>query len=217
MDRIERAICKLLAPALKQHGFALHKEWGGFVRFQPYGSDAFLVVNQGTSSGKYFEIKCYPAIRHDCIEIPWNTFGFIYGEESQQQTATLTYIFPRGNLPSLKVIPASMDANVASVAQELENVFTTKALPFYQRFANLAEVEKLVNNRPLDVLGPYGAGGPLEDRTIRSLLLAKAVNPARYALVREAFFTSEKKTMFPRDKCIEMVNKVDDMQLPKAP
>ena len=213
MDKIERAIAKLLAPTLKAQGFELRKEWGFFVRPQPYGYDALIVVNQGTASGKYFEIKVYAEVRHDRIEIPWNTLGFVYDlDEAQQQTWTLKLDRPR-NAPILKIVPASMEADIAAVAQEVEALFGNTSLPFYQRFADLHEVEKFVNERPLAELMPYSAGGPLEDRAMRSLLLAKAVNPARYTSVREAFLTSEKKTLFPREHCLEMVKRIDEMVL----
>ena len=65
MDRIERAIYKKIEPLLKQHGFSLHKDWGIYVRPQPYGHDAVLVVNQGTAGvgPRHFEIRPYFHIR----------------------------------------------------------------------------------------------------------------------------------------------------------
>ena len=66
------------------------------MRPQLYGHDAFLVVNQGTASGKYFEINVYAEVRHDCVERPWNTLGFVYDlDEAQQQTWTLKINRPR--------------------------------------------------------------------------------------------------------------------------
>ena len=73
MDKIERAIAKVLVPTLKAQGFELHKTGGFFVRPQSWLTQ-LMVVNQGTASGKYFEINVYAEVRHDCIEIPWNTF-----------------------------------------------------------------------------------------------------------------------------------------------
>lgn len=211
MDKIERAIAKVLVPTLKAQGFELHKNWGFFVRPQSYGFDALMVVNQGTASGKYFEINVYAEVRHDCIEIPWNTFGFVYNlDEAQEQTGTLMLRRPPAE-PILKVFPASMEADIATVAREVEAFFVTTSLPFYQRFAELREVERLVNEKPLAELMPYSAGGPLDHLAMRSLLLAKAVNPTRYASVREAFLKSEKKTLFPREQCLEMVKRIDEM------
>lgn len=212
MDRIERAICKLLLPSLKKQGFELRQDWGFFVRKQPYGFDALMVVNQGAAGGKNFEINIFSEVRHDCIEQPWNTLGFIYGEDSQQQSWTV--MLPRArNAPTLKVFPASMEADIAMVAYEVEVLFSQTSLPFYERFADLREVEKLANTSPLSDLSPYSVGGPLDHQAMRSLLLAKAVNPARYASVREAFVTSDKKTLFPREKCMELLRRVDAMEL----
>ncbi len=212
MDRIERAIGKAIQPLLKQHGFELRKDWGYFVREQPYGRDAMYVINQGTALGRFFEIGCHPSIRHNRVEIPWNTLGLVYGDDGQKQTSTLVLGFPRGlHPPPLKVFSESMAADVTNVAHEVESVFVQKALPFYQRFADLKEIEQLANRVPLAELLPYTVGGPLEDRAMRSLLLAKAVNPERYSIVREAFLTTDKKTLFPRERCMQMLKQVDEI------
>jgi hypothetical protein len=47
---------------------------------------------------------------------------------------------------------------------------------------------------------------------MRSLLLAKAVNPARYAAAREAFVTLD-KGMFSQEKRLDMLSRVDAMEL----
>lgn len=215
MDRIERALYKRIEPLLKQHGFALHKDWGIYVRPRPYGHDAVLVVNQGTAGvgPRHFEIRPYFHVRHDSIEVPWNTLGMVYGE-GQLETATLSYISPRpANEPTLKVMPASMDEDIARVAQEIEAVFLQKGLPFYERFADLNAIEELANKAPLADILPYGVGGPMEHRAMRSLLLAKAVSPQRYAAVREEFIRQD-KGMFPRERRLQMLQRVDDMVLP---
>lgn len=210
MDRIERAICKLLSPILKLQGFELSKEWGFFVRKQSYGFDALMIVNQGTASGKNFEISVSSAIRHDRIEIPWNSLGFIYGKENQDQSWTMMLQRPR-NAPTLKVFPASLEEDTAVVTQDIATFFTQMSMPFYQCFADLREIEKVSNKIPLADLSPYSIGGPTDHRAMRSLLLAKAVNPERYASVREAFMTSDKKTLFPREKCMDLLKRIDAM------
>jgi hypothetical protein len=216
MDRIERAICKKIEPLLKRHGFSLHKKWGYFVRPQPYGHDAFLVVNKGTAGmgPRHFEIAPHCEIRHDRIEIPWNTLGMVYGEDNQQQTCTLVLGFPRDvKAPPLKVMPATMNEDITRIAAETEAVFTQTALPFYERFADLRAIEELANKQPLTDFMPYTVGLAMEDRAMRSLLLAKAVNPSRYALVRETFLKLD-KGMFPREKRLDMLRRVDEMVLP---
>ncbi|MFG5775757.1 hypothetical protein ACFIQF_01665 [Comamonas sp. J-3] len=212
MDRIERAICNTMQATLKRYGFELCKDWGYFVRNQGYGHDAFLVVNQGTAKGRFFEIKCYVEVRHDRIEIPWNTLGMVYGEDNQRQTWTLNWRPPLGqDAVPMHVVPESMNEDAARIGQELSNVFEQRALPFYQRFGDLAEVEEWVNKKPLADTNP-SAGGPIEHLAMRSLLLAKAVNPQRYAAVREAFIQMD-KGMFPRERRIQMLQKVDSMLL----
>lgn len=212
MDRVEKAINKVLQPTLAAQGFALNKEWGYFVRKQPYGFDALTVVNQGTAKGRFFEIKCYAEVRHDRIEVPWNTLGMVYGEDNQLQTWTLLY---KGRadpkLPVLKVNPESMAADVEHVAREIAEFFTQQAHAFYQRFGDLRAVEEWVNKIPLAELNP-SAGGPMEDRAMRALLLAKAVNPGRYASVRETFIALD-QGMFPREQRMQMLQKVDNMVL----
>lgn len=216
MDRIERAIYKKIEPQLKQHGFSLHKEWGIYVRPQPYGHDAVLVVNQGTAGvePRHFEIRPYFHIRHDRIEVPWNMLGMVYGE-GQLETSTLSYISPRSvSEPTLKVMPATMNDDIARIAQEIETIFLQKGLPFYDRFVDLHAIEELANKKPLADIAPYGVGGPMEHRAMRSLLLAKAVNPQRYAAVRETFIQLD-KGMFPREKRLQMLQRVDEMELPE--
>lgn len=212
MDRVERAINKVLQPTLEAQGFTLKKEWGYFVRKQSYGFDAFTVVNQGTAKGRFFEIKCYAEVRHDRIEVPWNTLGMVYGEDNQLQTWTLLY---KGRadpkLPVLKVHPESSASDVEHVAHEIAEFLTQQAQPFYQRFSDLREVEEWVNKTPLADLNP-SAGGPAEHLAMRALLLAKAVNPDRYASVRETFIT-EDKGMFPRERRMQMLQKVDNIVL----
>ena len=217
MDRIARAICKMIEPLLKHYGFALHKGWGIFVRPKPYGHDAFLVVNKGTAGvgPRHFEINTPCGIRHGRIEIPWNTLGMVYGEDNQQQTSTLVLGFPRGTkAPPLKVMPATMDEDIARIATETECVFTQTAVPFYERFADLRAIEELANKQPLADFMPYTVGLAMEDRGMRSLLLAKAVNPQRYAAVRETFIQLD-KGMFPREKRLQMLQRVDEMVLPE--
>lgn len=212
MDRLERAICNALQPMLHQQGFELNKAWGYFVRKQPYGFDALLVVNQGTAKGRCFDIKCYAQIRHDRIEIPWNTFGFVYGEDNQKQTWTLNYKNMRGTeAAEMRVVPESMAADVARTAREVAAIFAQRAVPFYERFADLREVEAWANKDPLAETNP-SLGGAVEDRGTRGLLLAKAVNPQRFPAVREAFLRLE-KGMFPRAKRLEVLEKIDAMSI----
>ncbi len=214
MNKIELALCRAIEPALAAHGFKLERSHGGFFRYCTYGFDDFLVVDQGTAlfgPGEH-EIGCPCGIRHDRIEIPWNSLGFIYGESNRLRTATVVLGFPRGRAaPALRVSLGNRDDDLASVARALEATFVECALPFYARFKDLRQVESFANGRPLADLSPYTLGLPLEHRAMRSLLLAKAVNPDRYPVVRAAFLNSDKKTMFPRDRCLEMLATVDEL------
>jgi hypothetical protein len=131
---------------VRQQGFEFRKDWGYFVRDQTYGFDALPVVNQGTAKGRFFEIKCYAEVRHDRIEIPWNTLGMVYGEDNQRQTWTLNYKDMAGLQASpMKVVPESITTD----GQEVTTLLVQKALPFYQRFGDLSEVEEWVNKNPL--------------------------------------------------------------------
>jgi hypothetical protein len=211
MDRLERTVCRKLETLLAPSGFTLHQAWGFFVRPQPYGHDAFMVVNQGTAGvgPRHFELAPHCSVRHDCIEVPWNSLGLVYGAENQLQTATLVLGFPRGmQAPPLKVFPATRRDDLARVAEECYSVFIQHALPFFERFANVAAIEKLANDHPLQDIAPYTVGGPMEHRGMRSLLLAKTINPSRYATVRELFVHLD-KGMFPRERRMEMLQKID--------
>lgn len=174
-----------------------------------------LVVNKGTAGlgARHFEIGAHCSIRHDIVERPWNTLGLVYGEENQLQTSTLVLGFPRGmNAPPLKIMPTTMKEDIAKIAAETERVFVEKALPFYARFADIRAIEELANKNPLAEIMPYTVGGPMEHRAMRSLLLAKVVNPQRYASVRETFLKLD-QGMFPREKRLEMLRRVDEMAL----
>jgi hypothetical protein len=72
-------------------------------------------------------------------------------------------------------------------------------------------LEAFANANPLADIPRFTLGLPLEHRAMRSLLLAKAVNPGRYALVRHAFVNSTQKTLFPRERCMDMLRRVDEM------
>jgi len=215
MDRIGRAVAQQMKPVLEGHGFDFRSSWNGFVRDTEYGSEAFLVVNQGTTMGmgRFFEMKCYPAVRHEVIEVPWNTFGFVWGEEAQRQTATLTYTHPRGNLPVIKVAPSSLKTDVEAAAQEMSRVFKERALPFFGKFSELSAVEEFVNRQPLAELYPYNAGGPLDHLAARSLLLAKASNKNRYRAVRDACLASTKKTLWPRERYLQTIEHIDSLAI----
>ena len=214
MDRIERAINKVLAPTLKAAGFELKKEWNCFVKFTDYGFDSFMVIDQGRLDVDQISIGCSIGIRHNRIQELFNTFGFIYGEEEQKQNVTFSLSYPfnaRKNLDDyLKLNALTLQEDIAIVAKHLEQAFAEHAIPFYNRFSKLSEVEELLNKKPLADISPYSGGFIPEDLMVTSLLCAKAVNPARYDLVREACVAME-GGMYPKEKRMEILKKVDAM------
>ncbi|PIF77364.1 hypothetical protein CLU95_4538 [Variovorax sp. 54] len=212
MDRIERAITKILRPKLAEHGFELSKKWDCFVRKQNSGEDSFVVVNQGTAkgAGKFYEINCFADVRHERVELPWNTLGMVYGED-QMHTWTLQYKPRERHLPPMTVSLTSVEADVEHVAGQLAGLLDHSEKVFYPRFADLKEVEEWVNKNPLADTNPT-AGGPIEHLAMRALILAKLVNPPRYAAVREAFLALD-KGMFPRERRMAMLQRVDEMSL----
>jgi hypothetical protein len=210
MDRIERAITKILRPKLAEHGFEFSKTWDCFVRKQNKCEDSFLVVNQGTAlgAGKFYEINCFAAIRHGQVEVPWNTLGMVYGE-AQMQTWTLQYKPRPRNLPPMTVSVTSVEADIEHVAGQLGSLFDHSEKVFYARFADLREIEEWVNKNPLALTNPT-AGGVIEHLAMRALILAKLVNPPRYAAVRETFLALD-NGMFPRERRMVMLQKVEEM------
>ena len=117
MDRIERAINKVLAPTLKAAGFELKKEWNCFVKFTDYGFDSFMVIDQGRLDVDQISIGCSIGIRHNRIQELFNTFGFIYGEEEQKQNVTFSLSYPfnaRKNLDDyLKLNALTLQEDIA--------------------------------------------------------------------------------------------------------
>lgn len=216
MDRIERNINKLIAPTLEAAHFQLNKEWGYFVRKTSYGFDAFIVINKGRIDGDKFGIRCAIEVRHDVIEVPWNSLGFIYGEDAKLETSTFTLAYPSIHLGAkndmLKLSPATLKEDIEIAAKDIAQAFIQHAVPFYNRFSHLEEVEKALNKSPMMDISPYTGGLPVEHRAMRSLLCAKAVNPERYDLVRETFIKMN-KGMFPLEKRMQMLEKVDAMKL----
>lgn len=216
MDKIERAINKLIAPTLQTAGFELKKDWGGFFRFTEYGFDSFIVINKGRTEVNYFGIACGIMVRHDRIQKVFNTFGFIDGDEEQKQNSTfvLGYPYDERGLPNVyfNINPATMQADIEDIAQKLLQAFHDVAIPFYETYSNLVAIEEKLNINPLADIWPYTGGGMLEDRMVTSLLCAKAVNPDRYQLVREACL-NVKGGMYPKEKHLEIVKKMDELQL----
>lgn len=212
MDRIERAITKILRPTLGEHGFELSKKWNCFVRQQNGVDDSFLVVNMGTAlgAGKFYEIDCFAQVRHGRVELPWNTLGMVYGD-SQLHTWTLNYSPRARNLPPMTVSMTSVEADLEHVAGQLAGLLDHAEKVFYPRFADLKEVEEWVNKTPMADTNP-SAGGPVEHLAMRGLILAKLVNPPRYAAVREAFLALD-RGMFPRERRMAMLQRVDEMSL----
>ena len=216
MDKIERNINKIISSTLEAANFQLNKEFGYFVRKTSYGHDAFVVINQGRVDGDKFGIGCAIEVRHDIIENPWNSLGFIYGENEKLETSTLTMAYPSVRFGSKsdmwKLTPATLKENIEMVAMEIAQAFTKHAVPFYNQFSHLEEVEKMLNKVPMADISPYTGGLPVEHRAMRSLLCAKAVNPERYSVVRDTFVKMN-KGMFPFEKRMEMLEKVDAMKL----
>lgn len=214
MDKFERAINKLLAPKLAAAGFELKKDWNGFFRFTDYGFDEFMVISKGRVDVDCFGIACAIAVRHERIQTPFNTLGFIHGEEEQRQNPTLVlgYPFYKWGTPReyLQVRLTHMAEDTAAVAVQLEEAFLEQATIFYKRFSRLSEVEELLNREPMADISPYSGGFIPEDRAVTSLLCAKAINPLRYDAVKDAFIAQD-KGMYPREKRMELINRVDKM------
>lgn len=210
MDKIQRAINKLIAPNMQAAGFELKKDWGGFYRFTAYGFEEFTVINKGRVDIHYFGIACAIAVRHDRIQKTFNTFGFIYGEEEQKQNATfvLGYPYDEKGLPNeyLKISPATMQEDIEKVAEQISQAFQEQAIPFYATYSNLAVVEEKLNAKPLADIRPYTGDAILEHRIVTSLICAKAVNTNRYDSVREACVKAD-GGMYPMEKRMEVLKK----------
>lgn len=214
MSPLERAIARKVAPQLKQAGFALVAGWNAFVRETDYGNDCLGIVNKGTAAPGpiHNEISIHCSIRHDAVEIPWNTIGLVYGE-GQLQTATLVLGFPRGvAAPKLKVFTQTKDADIDRIANEGLAIFHEVAVPFFSRFQNLREIEALANAHPLEDITPFTVGLAMEHRAFRSLILARLVNPDRYGQIRAKFLDGN-VGMFPPERRLAMLAKVDALQL----
>lgn len=217
MNALESAIARAMAAPLKAAGFDLRRSWNSFIRSTAYGHDKLIIVDQGTAAPgpRHHEISIHCAVRHEAVERPWNTLGLVYGD-AQLHTATLVLGFPRGMAaPTLKIFAESRDADVARVASEGIAIFREIAMPFFQRFSHLRAVEELVNARPLDDFMPYTVGLAMEHRAFRSMILAKLVNPNRYALIREQFL-ARNVGLFPVERRLAMLAQVDAMQLSRA-
>jgi hypothetical protein len=217
MNSLESAIARSMSAPLKAAGFTLKRNSNAFVRSTAYGHDRLIVVDQGTAAPgpRHHEISIHCAIRHDAVEQPWNTLGLVYGD-GQPETATLVLGFPRGMAaPRLKVFADTRETDIARVANEGIAIFQDIALPFFERFSRLQVVEAFVNEDPLADIMPYNVGLAMEHRAFRSMLLAKLVNPERYASIREQFL-ARNVGMFPVERRLAMLAKVDAMQLSAA-
>ena len=215
MDRIERSISKLLVPSLATYGFALAKERHCFIKFTDYGFDNFMVINKGRIDNDYYGVSCAIGIRHDKVQLPFNSLGFIHGDEAQQENTTLVLRYPSYSwgrpFEYLKLYSTSPE-DIAKMTDEIANVFVEQALSFYQRFSQLCEIEELLNKEPMEDISPYSGGFFPEDRVVTSLLCAKAVNPARYDMVKEAFVKKNQGT-WPLEKRMEILKKIDEIKI----
>ena len=216
MDKIERAISKVLEPKLAEYGFKLIKKRHKFVRFTDYGFDEFMVINKGRVEVGFLGIECGPGIRHDKIQSIYSSLdSTVYGNDSNKEFSTLVMRYPFYSwgkpFEYMKLYSASAD-DIANMAEDISRVFSEHARPFYQRFSQLSEVEELLNKEPMADISPYSGGFFPEHRVAISLLCAKAVNPARYDLVKEAFVKKDQGA-WSREKRMEILRKIDEMQV----
>lgn len=218
MDKIERAIGKLLEHRLAEYGFKLIKDRHKFVRFTDYGFDGFIVINKGRIDLDYFGIECGYGIRHDKIQNLYCAIDPIYGVDYNKEFETLVKRYPIYSwgkpFEYLKLYSTSPE-DIAKMADEIGNVFIEHALPFYRRFSQLSEVEELLNKEPMEDISPYSGGFFPEHRVATSLLCAKVVNPARYDLVKEAFIKKDQGA-WPLEKRMEILSKIDALEITKS-
>lgn len=207
MDKIERAISKLVESKLVMHGFKLIRERHSFVRF--------TVINKGRIDVDCLGIECGYGIRHDKIQNLYCAIDPIYGDDSQKEFATLVLRYPpyfSGKPFEYLKLYSTSPEDIAKTADEIGNVFVDFALPFYQRFSQLSEIEELLNKEPMADISPYSGGFFPEHRVATSLLCAKVVNPARYDLVKEAFIKKDQGA-WPHEKRMEILKKIDSIQV----
>jgi hypothetical protein len=193
MNKTERELAKLVKPIFEAEGFELKKDWNSFVRYTDYGFDDFMIVDQGHLDYDYTTtIGCAFSVRHDAIQNLYNSMGFIYGEDAQKQNVTLALSYPfipwQSRDSTLKIHQETRAEDMQKVAQIFTEAFKQHALPFYEKYADLHEIEAKLNEIPMAKIWPYTAGSVDPDtQAVIGLLCAKAVNPSRYDAVKLAY------------------------------
>lgn len=221
MDKIEKELSRRVEPLLKEHGFALRKTWHCFVRKQPYGFDGFAISHLTSfDTEPIHQIFGGFGVRHDRIEIPFNTLGFIYGDDAQRQTVTFTRAYPPHPYGHpdhrIRIGQSTFESDLDRAEQRVRQYFLEEGLPFYERFASLAEIEAIVNADPkvppMD-FGPYSSGYFWEMRAVRGLLLAKLLNPERYGELRQAYLEHTFGTQLSAERRIAVMERVDALSV----
>jgi hypothetical protein len=118
--------------------------------------------------------------------------GFIYGEDAQKQNVTLALSYPfipwQSRESPLKIHQETRAEDMQKIAQIFTESFKQQALPFYEKYADLREIEAKLNKTPMANIWPYTAGSVDPDtQVVISLLCAKAVNSSRYDAVKLAY------------------------------
>ncbi|MDC7709042.1 hypothetical protein [Vogesella indigofera] len=154
MNRAERAIFQRLHPFMLQHGFARYAQDEAMWRKStPWGGLDFDVGAKG--NGIYW---LYPkvSVRFHQIEEIIDADDDLHDEE--QLMATLltnlsdkpfrrwrSLLPPRRMHYRFTVLDGHFERDIQRALAGLQEIFLTDALPYYQRFSDLAEVEWVLN------------------------------------------------------------------------
>lgn len=151
MNRAEKALMDRIGPTITKHGFRFNASNLTFKKRLPSG---FLLLSfpsftMGDSAG-FQVIETGLGVRHDRVDDVVNMLGHIWGEENRKQTTTVfrgleffPFVADRDGRKTIRL--THVDHDVAGAGAELERMFLTDGLEFFEKYSSLAACSQGLN------------------------------------------------------------------------
>lgn len=178
---LRQEVLKLVQQHLKQYGFTLNKQLAEFTKKNENGWIKFYLIFLERNQG--WEINPTMQIRFNVVEdIFHKTSGFDMkyqkgtptigsSAENYLQTGYGTYRFALGE-----------EEDIEGIVLHINDVFENMALPFYEKFIKLEEIERAINR---DVKGSSLTGGIFVGS--KGIILAKLLDHPNYEELRSIY------------------------------
>lgn len=210
MNTLKKAVVDALEPRLRERGFSLRKSKTWFVRRRGDATDKFQLVCLDAKPG--LRLQPNVGMRIESVE---NIFHRTSRWEPEYQKDTPTLGAPigalRGGTNSSCDILVEELADVPRAVVELERLFREVALPYYERFSDLCEIDRVLNDEP-NARTPHRGMNWL--RCATGLIVARLVGRPNYdelvAVYRKTLETTDKGFYVSRFE--DLVDSLRDMR-----